>query len=604
MFREKSEITNPKSHPLTHTHTYLHKQTISLHLIQFLFQFNHFSLLSFCFLSFFLPFLFVDLSLWLQIERKKNTRDAINCWLQSTTRHSLSDRINADILLSGRHQHQRDLFTGSMSIPTHVETVIHAFETMARKSSPTPVAMQSFEMQATGASQTLHHHHQSHQQHQQHQQLQLQQQQQQHRQHHRKSLSTTVDLYQRPQQSVEHRHSVFDVPPAPPPPVLNAMNSMLAHRSLSSPSVSEMMATENMTTTIPCEYHARTLSHAHAANKLSSTHYSDVRQHMPTTITMRGSTVDRVGGRSDADGSSDAVLRHSQRLTTFDAARNVGTNTGGSRNIGAAVSVANISFNMHQPSRPNNNNNNNSNNFTSNDALLDSIDTNDDYRKNIFGLHPTAESKELRASTSSAGPPKPKINYNGGVSGGGGGGSGAGKIPRPVSQTILRNDSNNNAHKSQETKRQPPMPSTNIYLVRSDNGNYLQASGDNNWNAVEDDQTFLRGSTVSQSFIKNMKNAASSSSMTRSQAATNQPTNTTGAAASKKLSSLVERSTRSYYKPQKYILSDESQSQDELRARYTEHGGDGSQTMRTRNKSPPRIFRPAKHSGFGYTRQK
>lgn len=500
--------------------------------------------------------------------------------MQSTTattnvRNSLSDRINADILLSGRHHHQRDLFTGSLSTPTHVGTVIHAFETMARKSSPPPPVTQSFELQATATSKMLHH---------------------------RKSLSTAADLYHRPQQSVEHRHAGFDVPPAPPPPVFNP-NATLAHRSLSSPSVSEMMAAVAM----PCEYHTRTLSHAHAANK-SSTLYTEVRQHMPPGTLVRGA-MDRVGGRSDADGSSDA-LRHSNR--TFDA-RNGGNNGNGNRNIGAAVSVANISYNMH--------NNSNEPPFYGTTAKnvpatnnLDSIDTADDYRKNIFGSHPAHELKELRASASSssaaaAAPAttaaKPKINYDG-----------SRKIPRPVSQAI-RNDTNNNAHKSHPTKRPP----TNIYLVRSDNGNYLHptSSGqakqfsdntnnnaghhfdDNNWNLAEDDHAFLRGSTVSQSFIKNMKNASSSSLLSRNQTQTNPNT-------SKKLNSLAERSTnaatpssRNYYKPQKYILNDDSQ--DELRARYTEHTGE-CKISRAKNKSPPRIFRPAKFSGFGYTRQK
>lgn len=507
-------------------------------------------------------------------------------------RNSLSDRINADILLSGRHHHQRDLFTGSLSTPTHVGTVIHAFETMARKSSPPPMAAatsQSFELHATGTSRMLHH---------------------------RKSLSTAADLYyHRPQQSVEHRHAGFDVPPAPPPPAFNA-NATLAHRSLSSPSVSEMMATENMATaSIPCEYHARTLSHAaahgghaHAANK-SSTLYTEVRQHMPTMATvpapppanpMRGGvTGDRASGRSDADGSSDA-LRHGSRRA-FDA-RKASTNNGnGNRNIGAAVSVANISYNVH--------NNSNEPPFYGTTAKnvpaannSDSIDTGDDYRKNIFGSHPAIESKELRASTATAAATfaaKPKINYDG-----------ARKIPRPLSQTI-RNDSNNNAHKSEETKRPP----TNIYLVRSDNGNYLQAASggltkplsannnntiatsrfdDANWNSTEDDHAFLRGSTVSQSFIKNMKNSASSASLSRNPAQI--------AGASKKSSSnTIAPSSRSYYKPQKYILSDDSQ--DELRVRYTEHTGECN-ISRAKNKSPPRIFRPAKFSGFGYTRQK
>lgn len=501
------------------------------------------------------------------ITHNKNQSNIVQSTTATTNvRNSLGDRINADILLSGRHHHQRDLFTGSLSTPTHVGTVIHAFETMARKSSPPPPVTQSFELQATATSKMLHH---------------------------RKSLSTAADLYHRPQQSVEHRHAAFDVPPAPPPPVLN-VNATLAHRSLSSPSVSEMMVA------MPCEYHARTLSHAHAANK-SSTLYTEVRQHMPPATMARGA-MDRVGGRSDADGSSDA-LRHSHR--TFDA-RNGGNNGNGNRNIGAAVSVANISYNMQ--------NNSNEPPFYGTTAKnvpaannMDSIDTGDDYRKNIVGSHPAIESKELRASASSssaAAAAMPKINYDG-----------SRKIPRPVSQAI-RNDSNNNAHKSQPTKRPP----TNIYLVRSDNGSYLHptSSGlakqfsdntnnntghhfdDNNWNLGEDDHAFLRGSTVSQSFIKNMKNA-SSSSLSRNPTQANQST-------SKKLNSLAERSTnaaepssRSYYKPQKYILSDDSQ--DELRARYTEHSGECN-ISRAKNKSPPRIFRPAKFSGFGYTRQK
>lgn len=476
--------------------------------------------------------------------------------IQNAARNSLSDRINADILLSGRHHHQRDLFTGSLSIPTHVGTVIHAFETLARKSSPPP-AMQ-FELQTTGTSKMLHH---------------------------RKSLSTAAELYHRPQQCAEHCLGGFDVPPAPPPP---AMNANLAQRSLSSPSVSEMIVTGNVATATPCEYHARTLSHTHAA--------TEMRQHTPATM-IRGAA-ERFGSRSDADGSSDALKQSHRTFDTRNSATN--NNFSGNRNIDAAVSVANISYKIHGDSNgpplygP-----------TTKNVLAaidsDTIDAGDDYRKHIFGSHPAIELQASSAAPAAVtAAEKPKIHYDG-----------ARRIPRPVSQTI-RNDNNNNAHKSHDIKR----PSSQIYLVRSDNCNYLQPSDlakqfsgysstknnpgaqsdDTNWNLGEDN-AFLRGSTVSQSFIKNMKNA-SSSTVSRN------PPQTTSV--SKKLSSLVEASTvmpssRTYYKPQKYILSDGSQ--DELRVRYTEHSGNCN-ISRTKSKSPPRIFRPAKFGGFGYTRQK
>lgn len=99
-----------------------------------------------------------------------------------------------------------------------------------------------------------------------------------------------------------------------------------------------------------------------------------------------------------------------------------------------------------------------------------------------------------------------------------------------------------------------------------------------NWmyqNSV-DDQMLLRGTTVSQSFIKSMKNAERHKAFKYS--TQNSGSTSNGFKRGEMLKSTAptaKRPTRSYYRPQKYILHDDDDDDndygDELRTRYTEH---------------------------------
>lgn len=523
--------------------------------------------------------------------------------MQSTTqndlRNSLSDRINADLMLSGRHHHQRDLFTGSLGIPdvtTHVGSVIHAFETLARDRTATDFVSsgeQPYELTVTssgGGKKTLF----------------------------KKSDGSKLPTSKH---SAEHRQR-YVIPTPPPPPLMSRP---------SSPSVSEVaaimaaktstFASDNMgKSTIQYQYHTHTLPHAYANN--SSSDHTGVRQHMPTTGTQTMRIVDsisgvnRMGGRSDADGSVGVgEIAANRNGRTFG--------DGSKRHIGASNSSGNVANNTgyiqkgeHFFSPENENESSN----------LDSINMDDYHKKLLFGSHPTIESKVFHSA-------KPITNYD--------------DInfrdferkQKPIQS--INSDTNNNAHKLRE--RSNNKRTTDIYLVQTDNVNgnypYLKHSSHNNnsnnnnnnninnsnnanntknnydnnqttninnpmenhWNLNEDDQTFLRGSTVSQSFIKNIKNTTSPRKLSENYTSTSNGFKRIAEPPTILVSKRSSASaSRSYYKPQKYVLNDEAQ--DELRARYTEHSENCNITLA--KKSQPKSFKPAKHSGFNYTRQK
>lgn len=118
------------------------------------------------------------------------------------------------------------------------------------------------------------------------------------------------------------------------------------------------------------------------------------------------------------------------------------------------------------------------------------------------------------------------------------------------------------------------------------NTNLIESN--DNWRySNDDDQKFLRGTTVSQSFIKNMNNTkvqmplkqfARSSSNTSNgfkRIETSKPIQSTKPTKNRAIST-----PRTYYKPQKYILNDNDEDddyfEDELRARYTEHNSNAT----------------------------
>lgn len=163
--------------------------------------------------------------------------------------------------------------------------------------------------------------------------------------------------------------------------------------------------------------------------------------------------------------------------------------------------------------------------------------------------------------------------------------------------TINSNNNNNNTHNPNNNGHGPQ---THMNRLASANGNYTYHN-DGDVDDDTDDATFLRGTTVSQSFIKNIKNSRaihmpakhainrhSHGAFKRSD--TLKPT--TATATPKSTSKRLMSISRSYYKPQKYILNDDDDAmyENELRSRYTEHGGrsDTSKININRKSLPPK----------------
>lgn len=116
-------------------------------------------------------------------------------------------------------------------------------------------------------------------------------------------------------------------------------------------------------------------------------------------------------------------------------------------------------------------------------------------------------------------------------------------------------------------------------------GNLLSTDAAANWSYQSnvDDQMLLRGTTVSQSFVKSMKGAERQKAF-KQHSTHNSSSTSNGFKRSATSKPIAKRASRSYYRPQKYILNGDEDDddddyydndgnyEDELRARYTEYG--------------------------------
>lgn len=536
-------------------------------------------------------------------------------------RNSFGDRINADLMLSNGHRHHSDLFSGSLGIPdvtTHVGSVIHAFETMARTRSPAPEtaaasnvnigddllsshAEQPYELATISktvmddkGSSTLG------------------------RRMYRKSDGESSKLRS---SMHRHRHSRFiDIPTPPPPPNVPMALPSLSHDE----DEQHQGGNKNLAThSTMHQYSNHTLPHAHAVVDSMVAVNEVTQQFMPASQIMRMSE-----GHAQSKGRMDA------NVDTVTSKRAIGLTRGNAFDD----STTTIQFRQRNGNAD--------------------ISTHE-HRRKLFGSHPNIVHDAKVFNQSIVATPKPtrsslktnyaNINFRESFD-----------HSQPRSQKYFappppphqKSDANNNArHQSAQKLRE--RSKSDVYFVRSDslgnsylnsanqinnnhtgnNNNNHSSSGnhsnligtDDNWfhhnsntNHNDDDQTFLRGSTVSQSFIKNMKSsnvlpkafiAASNNGFKRVDEPNTTAATVAAAVQLPKSASATRRAvsaTRSYYKPQKYILADdENDYEDELRARYTEHNGNSSATFASK-KPLPKQFMPSKSTstGFGYRRQK
>lgn len=181
-----------------------------------------------------------------------------------------------------------------------------------------------------------------------------------------------------------------------------------------------------------------------------------------------------------------------------------------------------------------------------------------------------------------------------------------------------RNDTNNN-YNAEQIYEPPPIDIFSIptdslgnrFLNRTNqiNNNSISNNRSSNLSAATescmyqntvDDQMLLRGTTVSQSFIKSMKSAERQDSRKHFTQNSSSTSNRFKRVETSKSTS--KRATRTYYRPQKYIVHDDDDDhyEDELHARYTEHGS--SATLASTVKPLSKLSKSGNR--FGYRQAK
>lgn len=515
--------------------------------------------------------------------------------MQSTTIHNnntIGHRIiNADLILSGRH-HQRDLFTGSLGIPdvnTHVGSVIHAFETMARtRQHAADVAAaggaeQPYEVSTGSVSQTspfkhsiesktLSKHHNSGTENRQ------------------KLVVITVPPPPPPQHRRQHHHQ-------PPQPQQQHRSRNLRRRDSFSRTPSPPMPPDVMMH-LSYELGSHTLPHARHSHQMPAEVMTTTTTAAATATAMpisTGTQTMRRGGSGDAN-SVDGVPA---------SAVAVAVASGNHKTIGymRTIEPGHHHIDSIEPESSN----------------FDSINM-DDYRKNLFGPQPKIDSKyhhlagtnyndmngkdaerqqktmpasatqvpgesrlamRTTATTTSAAEIMAHHSANNGKL--------RERSSRPTEVYLVKNDNNymvaehtlphnyhqtnnNNSHNQNRHNINNSSQNSNNLINRNLNGNQNAGRFDANSNFNDDEQALLRGTTVSQSFIKNVKiprkisdNSSTSNGFRRNYMRSSAPS-----------------PNRNYWNSTS-TFKPTSDLTDELRIRYTEHNADTITAKRNQN---------------------
>lgn len=500
-----------------------------------------------------------------------------NLYVQSTTIHNnntIGHRIiNADLILSGRH-HQRDLFTGSLGIPdvnTHVGSVIHAFETMARtRQHATDVAAaaaeQPYEVSTGSVSQTSPFKH-----------------------------SIESKTLSKHNSGTENRQKlvVITVPPPPPPqhrrqhqppPQQQHRSRNLRRRDSFSRTPSPPMPPDVMMH-LSYELGSHTLPHARHSTP------AEVPASTAAMPVSTGTQTMRRGGSGDANSNSIDGVPASVAVVAAGNHKAIGY----MRTIEPGHHIDSI-----EPESSN----------------FDSINM-DDYRRNLFGPQPKVDSKfqhladmngkdaerqqkqimtasatqvpnesrlamRTTAATSMAETMAHHHSANNGKL--------RERSGRPTEVYLVKNDNNymvaehtlphnyhqtnnNTSHNINRHNFNNNSQNSNNLINRNINGNQNAGRLDANSNFNNDDeQALLRGTTVSQSFIKNVKiprkisdNSSTSNGFRRNYMRSSAPS-----------------PNRSYWNSTS-TFKPTSDLTDELRIRYTEHNAETITAKRNQN---------------------
>lgn len=485
-------------------------------------------------------------------QKSKSKRDTFNIdkyklHVQSTTqnelRNSLGQRIiNADLIITGRHHHQRDLFTGSLGIPdvtTHVGSVIHAFETMARNRT-----------------------------HQEQQQQLADQQQPPYEVSTGSVLQTTTTPFKQSHDSKlisnHHNHNsgsenrqrlvVITKAPAPPIPIqTQSSSSHTQHR--------------------PARHHSR-------RSRDSFSHSPSPP--LPPQTQSKTTMTSAMQLHYESGGHTLPHVRHPSHPSSSAAPTVHATATSGTQTLHVRHNRA-----VEPPYEGIDDDNSGRDEPDSNN--FDSIDM-DDYRKNLFGTQTKIDARMFQAA--GAGTMSTHLQPP----------NGHDKSRRRQPEIYLvKNDNNymvaagehntsNNYHNNNQHTQNSN--SNNSQNISNNNNNNALTRNDVNSNLPVDDRALLRGTTVSQSFIKNVR--------TPSRKISENSSTSNGFRRGGDSRQSEPMASRNYFNTSTSTFKPTSDMTDELRMRYTEHNADT--IMPRRNlKSGMCALHPNNRSGAGTT---
>lgn len=531
--------------------------------------------------------------------------------------------LRNSMMLNGS-KHQRDLFSGSLGIPdvtTHVGRVVHDFELLSRSRGASPTGAEVHRSQRnsdvifSAAEQPYELHtisnavdnaaHEDGSSGGGGSGLDKRQQV------YRKSDGSINSMVQQPSQQImkDRVHRFIDIPTPPPPPIVMAANlppfsplpqeiddeQLTSHDPAAS---ARNMQNKSYFEKTTLKYNKHTLPRAQPIDDSPVDGNEIPEQFIPASQILRmneNAVKTRPGGSSDANKRNVGMTRG----RTFDSSGAGGGNT----------------TTMQYGNKP-----------------KDSINASD-YRRKLFGSQPniidykvfnasTAIPANLNSSTifhTNYANIDFRENFD--------------QQPRSkrfsqqhTHRRYPKNDTNNNSNNyNAETIYEPPpfnifpIPTDSLgnrFLNRTNqiNNNNSKAHNNRSSNLVDatenwmyqtsfDDQMLLRGTTVSQSFIKSMKSAERQKAFKHS--TQNSSSTSNGFKRVETPKSTAKRAARSYYRPQKYILHDDDDDDygDELRARYTEHNGSSATLASTKPLS--KNFKLSKNGNrFGYRQAK
>lgn len=487
--------------------------------------------------------------------------------------------LRNSMMLNG-NKHQRDLFSGSLGIPnvtTHVGRVVHDFELMSRGASPTGaephLSQRNSEIILSPVDQPYELHTISNaidgttndngnissggidkRQH-----------------AYRKSDGSINVMGQKPTQQImkDRVHRFIDIPTPPPPPAIMATNlPMLSHLpqdidDLLTNDLARNVQNKSYFEKTTLQFNKHTLPRAQPIDDDSVVDSNELTdQFMPASQIIR---MNESAKKSRPTSSGNAAKRVGlARGKTFDDTNTTTMQYGNQPKDSINANVYRRKLFGSQPNIIDYKVFNASTAIPANlnSTIFQTNYANIDFRENF---DQTQRSKRFSQSHTHRRHPKNDTNNN----------YNAEQLyePPPTNIFSVPSDSLGNRFLNRTNHQINNNKTSNIIANNNRSSNLTDATENWMYQSSVDDQMLLRGTTVSQSFIKSMKSVERQKALRHSTQNSGSTSNGFKRVETTK-SATTKRSTRNYYRPQKYILNGDIDDdyEDELRTRYTEHG--------------------------------